>query len=271
MSSISRIRYYWIIALVALSSVRAQEIRGLPAGMDFVTIPAGTYLMGSPVNEIGRRSGGLVDQEIQHEVSVDSFQLMTTEVTQGMWEEVMETDIYYLRNNTNPDWDLSGVGSSYPVYYVSWENCHEFIERLNLIDPTYNYRLPSEAEWEYACRAGSSSRFFWGNSDAVSDISKYCWYRENSDESAQPVGLLEPNAWGLFDMIGNVCEWCEDVYPPSYDDCPTDGSPYKGSGRSHVVRGGSFGAIATACRSAFRLGSSSGDFITGFRVARSLN
>jgi len=227
------------------------------ACMEFVSIPGGSFYMGSPSSESDRDS-----DEARHRVTVGSFELMTTEVTQGMWEEVM---------GSNPAHDY-GVGDNYPVYYVSWNDCQEFIDRLNEMDPSHTYRLPSESEWEYACRAGTTTRFYWGDSDSESTMGRYCWYSGNSSSSTHPVASKEPNAWGLYDMSGNVWEWCEDKYTSDYDDCPTDGRAYTGSGSDRVLRGGSWLCSAEICRSADRSGYSPGNGLSylGFRVARSV-
>jgi len=223
--------------------------------------------MGSPSSEEDRDS-----DEVRHRVTVGSFELMTTEVTQGMWEAVMGEDIRELRDAANPDWSLRGEGDNYPIYYVSWNDCQDFIERLNEMDPSHTYRLPSESEWEYACRAGTTTRFYWGDSDSESTMGRYCWYSENSNSTTHLVAQKEPNAWGLYDMSGNVWEWCEDKYTSDYDDCPTDGSAYTGSGSNRVERGGSWSNSARFCRSANRSVSSPGIRFNylGFRVARSV-
>lgn len=228
----------------------------LPTGMEFVTIPAGSFQMGSPLSESDRESN-----EKQHRVTVRSFELMTTEVTQGMWREV-------LRNNPASGY---GVGDNYPVYNVSWYDCQEFIAVLNALDSRYTYRLPTEAEWEYACRAGTTTRFHWGNSDSSSDAGLYTWYLRNSNSATQPVAEKLPNPWGLYDMNGNVIEWCQDVFTRNYDDCPTDGSAYAGSGSSRVSRGGSWFYDARYCRSAIRYyyGPETRYNSLGFRLARS--
>ena len=236
-------------------------------GMDFVSIPAGSFEMGSPSSENNRDSN-----ESLHSVRVGSFEIMTTEVTQGMWEEVM---------GSNPSHDY-GEGSNYPVYYVSWEDCQEFIAKLNDLDRGHTYRLPTEAEWEYACRAGTSSAYYWGSSSSESVMKQNCWYEKNADdgywstphashEGTQPVGMKSPNAWGLYDMSGNVYEWCQDVYTSDYSSCPTDGSAYRGQGSYRVLRGGGWSSRARLCRSANRGGLSPGgrDLNLGFRLARS--
>jgi len=224
------------------------------AGMEFVSIPGGSFYMGSPSSESGRGS-----DEARHRVTVGAFELMTTEVTQGMWLEVMGSNPSYFTGDLNR-----------PVEKVFWNDCQEFIDRLNDMDPSHTYRLPSESEWEYACRAGTTTRFYWGDSEST--MGRYCWYTENSNSTTHPVAQTEPNAWGLYDMSGNVWEWCEDKYTSDYDDCPTDGRAYTGSGSDRVGRGGSWSLGARYCRSAYRLFSSPGGRFNslGFRVARSV-
>lgn len=250
----------------SLDSHNASE-HFLPDGMEFVTIPAGSFMMGSPSSESGRGN-----DEKRHLVTVSSFELMTTEVTQGMWEEVMGHSIQELRDRANPDWPLRGVGDNYPVYYVSWEDCQEFISMLSDLNDGYSYRLPTEAEWEYAARAGTTTRYYWGEDPNETQIGNYAWYDDNSNSRTHPVGQKLPNAWGLHDMSGNVWEWCEDVFTSNYDNCPTDGSAYTGSGSDRVLRGDSWSSFARGCRPANRgyYGPGYRFDILGFRVARSL-
>ncbi len=230
-------------------------------GMEFVTIPSGSFIMGSPFS----KESGRPDESPRHTVHINSFQLMTTEVTQGMWEEVMGSN-----PSDNPDYDY-GVGNNYPVYFVSWNDCQGFIDNLNEIDSNYTYRLPSESEWEYACRAGTATRFYWGDSDSDSVIVQYCWYSPISRVGFNPVGGKKPNSWGLYDISGNVWEWCQDRYHDSYDGVPADGSAWESSETSRrVLRGGTFAPNSRPCPSAFRSYFSADDrFSTGFRLARS--
>ena len=224
----------------------------LPSGMHFVSIPSGSFEMGSSVYSPERPV---------HTVYIDEFEMMTTEVTQGMWEEVM---------GSNPSHD-KGVGSDYPVYYVSWNDCQEFIDRMNDIDPGHTYRLPSESEWEYGCRAGTTTRFYWGDDPDETEIDEYAWWGGNSGSSTHPVAQKQPNAWGLYDMSGNVWEWCEDKWHSNYDGAPTNGSAYTRSGSSRVRRGGSwYNYFARYCRSAYRYYLSPGyrDYYLGFRLSR---
>jgi formylglycine-generating enzyme required for sulfatase activity len=250
-------------ALLALSCSRelaaGVTVEGPIDGMVFAWIPSGSFSMGSPSSEYGHISS----EGPVHAVTIRGFEMMTTEVTQGMWEEVVGT--LPLSVNDLADW---GVGSDYPVYAVSWDECQMFVDSLNARDSVYTYRLPSEAEWEYACRAGTSTAYYWG--DSVD--STYCWYDGNS-EALRPVGQKLPNAWGLFDMSGNVSEWCEDSYNLTYDGVPGDGSPWYSAENSYrVVRGGSIcdaGWIRSASRAYGIQSPESNDISRGFRLARS--
>ncbi|MBM3334436.1 formylglycine-generating enzyme family protein, partial [Candidatus Sumerlaeota bacterium] len=187
-----------------------------------------------------------------------------------------------------------GLGDNYPAYYVSWEDAQSFITALNnYVSNTsqgpWTFRLPNEAEWEYACRARTQTRFFFGDSLSVSDYatdgpaetlpgnrSDYMWWwfnckgNANGAYGSKPVGTKSPNQFGLYDMSGNVCEWCQDWYLGSYSGAPADGSAWESpAGSQRVVRGGSWYRDAHKCRSAAR---SSGipdrrDYGRGFRIA----
>jgi formylglycine-generating enzyme required for sulfatase activity len=236
--------------------------QGPLSGMEFASIPSGSFEMGSPESDPDSRD----KERPVHTVTFNySFELMTSEVTQGMWEEVMG-------NNPASNYGIVfGIRYDYPVYNVSWNDCQEFVDAMNNLDPSYEYRLPSETEWEYACRAGTSTRFYWGEDPDYSLIDQYAWYHDNSGDTTHPVAQKLPNAWGLYDMSGNVYEWCEDWYHAS--GAPTDGSAWVIPADSYrVIRGGSWYIDAGYCRSAFRgLGSPGGRYIVlGFRLARSV-
>jgi len=168
--------------------------------MKFVKIPAGKAMIGSWETEKGR-----FDDEQQIEVELDEpFYMMDTPVTQAMWEAVM---------GENPSYFNEGNGAEdRPVECVSWNDVQEFIKKLNEIyeDDGIEFRLPTEAEWEYACRAGSTTAYHFG--DDPSELSKYAWYGENSGGRTHRVAQKKPNAWGLYDMHGNVWEGCQDEY-----------------------------------------------------------
>jgi len=203
--------------------------------MEFVTIPPGSFMMGSPEDEEGRYS----NEGPLHEVTIQySFEMLTTEVTQRMWEDVMGSNPSGFQN---PD---------FPVETVSWQDCQFFIYRLNQLDREFSYRLPTEAEWEYACRAGTDTRFYSGDED--DDLDAIGWYSGNSGTTTASCGQLAPNAWGLFDMSGNVWEWCQDHFYGDYTGAPSDGSAWLDGGSSRVARGGSCGSPARRCRSAAR-------------------
>ncbi|SFM31184.1 formylglycine-generating enzyme family protein [Methanolobus profundi] len=206
-------------------------------GMEFVSIPSGEFQMGSVVPEKNwYRNEGPV-----HKVNIKrSFYLGRYLVTQEQWSEIMENDPSKFK------------GSGRPVDRVSWSAGQEFIARLNEKEDTVRYRLPSEAEWEYACRAGSITRYSFGDSET--ELDPYCYYG-NQDIGSHPVGEKKPNNWGLYDMHGNLWEWMQDVYHDSYDNAPRDGSAREdldGSRSMRVLRGGSWQTPAVGCRSASR-------------------
>ena len=218
-------------------------------GMEFVSLPAGEFNMGSPGEEKGRDK-----DERQHKVTISRpFYMQTTEVTQAQWRAVM---------GDNPShW----TGDDYPVENLSWSDCQEFIQELNQMEETNKYRLPTEAEWEYACRAGSTTRFFFGDNE--SQLGEYAWYGDNSGWKSHPVAQKKPNAWGLYDMYGNVWEWCQDWYGRYrlFRDTDPQG-PSSGSYR--VNRGGSLICDAHYCRSANRdYDSPRGGHYLGLRLA----
>ena len=218
--------------------------------MEFVWIPAGGFLMGSPSHEEGRDS-----DERQHEVRISQgFWMGKYEVTQGEWESVM---------GSNPSF-FNECGSRCPVEAVSWNDVQEFIRRLNErgSGSGYVYRLPTEAEWEYAAR-------FRTTGARHGELDDVAWYSGNSGGSTHQVGQKRGNAWGLFDMLGNVWEWTGDWYGQYPAGKVTDsGGPSTGSGR--VLRGGSWNSSARSVRFAYRTDYSPGNLggYLGFRLVR---
>jgi formylglycine-generating enzyme required for sulfatase activity len=200
-------------------------------GMKFTLVTAGEFYMGSEESD---------DEKPVHKVKIKNpFYLGTYPVAQREWKAVMRS---------NPS-DFKG--DDLPVEQVSWDNVQEFIMKLNEKEGTDKYRLPSEAEWEYACRAGTTTRYSFG--DDESELDDYAWYARNSDYKAYPVGQKKPNSWGLYDMHGNVWEWVQDKWHDSYDGAPTDGSVWEsGDGADRVFCGGSWDGGAGHCRSAAR-------------------
>ena len=241
--------------------------------MELVQIPAGSFQMGSPDTERSRYG----DEGPVHIVTIGyDFYMGKYEVTQGQWLAVMGT------SPGGYTWDY-GVGSEYPAYYVSWEDAQAFITAVNAhITATgqgpATLRLPSEAEWEYACRGGTQTRFYFGDSLGVGDSceddgerSQYMWYcGNNADYGSKPVGGKMPNGFGLHDMSGNLYEWCEDWWHSDYTGAPADGSAWVSPTASYrVLRGGNWGSSARSCRSAFRNRHSPSDryYLGGFRLA----
>jgi formylglycine-generating enzyme required for sulfatase activity len=213
-------------------------------GMKFVLIPAGTFIRKDDTVTLTK-----------------PFYLQSTQVTQGQWKRVMEKNPSHFKD----------CGDDCPVESVSWHNVQEFLKKLNQMEDTDKYRLPTEAEWEYACRAGSRTAYHFG--DNADKLGGYAWYKANSANKTHPVGQKEPNAFGLYDMHGNVWEWCEDWhgdYPTGDVEDPK--GPSKSKGGRRVLRGGSWRSSARHIRSAYRHWDYPGDrnYHFGFRVARGL-
>ncbi len=236
--------------------VKVEEAVDLGGGvkLDLVLIPAGRFVIGSPPGEQDR------DQdEDQQTVTIEKpFLIGKYEVTQEQWQGIM---------GSNP---AGCKGTKNPVETVSWNDCCAFIGKLNQKVPGEGFRLPTEAEWEWACRAGAATAFHWG--DSWNDLGDYAWSFDNSARSTQPVGRKKPNAWGLYDMAGNVWEWCASPYASWYN-----GSQQKSAGdpgACPVLRGGSWDCFGrNSCRCADRtlhLPSSRYRHY-GFRVARTVS
>jgi formylglycine-generating enzyme required for sulfatase activity len=216
-------------------------------GMKFVLIPSGTFTMGSPSSENGRGN-----DETQHRVRLTkAFYLQTTEVTQGQWYAVMGTrpwsGMEYVRDRC----------SDCAASYISWDDAQRFIKKLNEKEGTNKYRLPTEAEWEYACRAGSTTMFCFGNSESI--LGEYAWYIYNvffdsREKYPHTIAQKKPNTWGLYDMHGNLDEWCQGWYEKNYPTGDITDPTGPSSGTSRVLRGGSWRNPARFCRSASRGG-----------------
>ena len=220
-------------------------------GQKFKLIPAGEFMMGDKQWD---------DSNNMHKVRITkSFYLGVYQVTQKEWGAVM---------GSNPS---NFKGDDLPVENVSWDDCQEFIERLNKKEGTYAYRLPTEAEWEYACRAGSAVKFCFG--DDESKLGRYAWYGSNSVKKTHSVGTKAPNTWGLYDMHGNVWEWCEDWYDTNYyKESPKDDPQGPSNGSYRVFRGGSWNYEAANCASGNRRRNGPGrrSDNLGLRLARSV-
>lgn len=198
------------------------------SGMEFAFVPAGSFQMGS--------SGDPNEQPVHQVTFASGFYIGRYEVTQAQWQKVM---------SNNPS-NFSSCGENCPVEQVSWDDVQEFIKKLNAQNDGYQYRLPSEAEWEYACRAGTTG-------DEAGDPNAMAWYTSNADYKTHPVGQKQANAWGLYDMHGNVAEWVMDFEYNNYQGAPTDGSARgKGVSDNRMERGGSWRLDDKHLRSAQR-------------------
>lgn len=233
-------------------------------GMEFVLIPAGKFDMGSPTREKCRK---LWESPV-HRVTIEKpFYLGRYPVTQEQWQKVMGNNPSYFR------------GKKHPVENVSWNEVQVFFRKLNSMENAGEknliFRLPTEAEWEYAARAGTATAYFFGNDE--SKLKEYAWFLENSGLETHPVGLRKPNPWGLYDIYGNTGEWVQDEYHISYRGAPSDGRAWENSFSSvstpvRIRRGGGWNGNAGCCRSAERLFAAQDKRLNslGFRAVREL-
>jgi formylglycine-generating enzyme required for sulfatase activity len=205
-------------------------------GMEFVMIPPGSFRMGGDKN----REQAEDHENPIHTVSFSKPILMGKHaVTQGQWFTVMDGNPSRFKDDLRP------------VEMVSWNDAQVFIKALNNIEKTETYRLPTEAEWEYAARAGSESAYAFGGN--ANGLGQYAWYRKNSHNQTHPVGELEPNAWGLYDMHGNVHEWCQDWFDREYySRSPSHAPSGPEEGLARSLRGGDWGSGRWYCRCASR-------------------
>ena len=225
------------------SEMRAEtivDLPGLPEGAQelvLVQVPAGTFQMGSPASEPGREE----NEGPAHKVRIaKGFLVGKYEVTQAQWLTVMEE---------NPS---TQKGDDLPVNRVSWDECQGFLQRLNALRGTTRFRLPTEAEWEYACRAGTTTTTYFGAGEAsAQQLLAHAWFRNNAAGELHPVGQKHANPWGLHDMYGNVWEWCQDWYAPYSSFALTDPQGPK-MGTERIFRGASLIGRPRYLRSADR-------------------
>jgi sulfatase modifying factor 1 len=214
--------------------------------MSFNKIPAGTFMMGSPETE-----EELTDNETQHPVTISkAFYMQTTEVTQGQWKAVMGTEPWVAKGQRQ----VVKEGDNYPATYVSWYDALAYCKNLSVKEGKI-YFLPTEAEWEYACRAGTETRWSFGDNESA--LGDYAWHDKNAgdvdEKYPHQVGLKKPNAFGLYDMHGNVYEWCHDYFEEDYyKQSPAKDPTGPTSGSSRVLRGGSWSYDSRGTRSAVR-------------------
>lgn len=228
----------------------------IDTGRKRVEIPGGPNLGGSslffsiaPQHKIGSRESVYVK-------IARSFAMCTTEVTQGQWKEIM---------GNNPS-EFHNCGDNCPVENVSWNEAKEFIKKLNARTGK-QYRLPSEQEWAYACQAGVNSEYC--GSDNIDSVA---WYQGNAENETHPISTKRANAWGIYDMSGNVWEWVEDSWHEDFKGAPTDGGPWIGDSTNRVIRGGSWFSDAQSVHATKRFGfnQSGRSNNIGFRIARTL-
>ncbi len=205
-------------------------------GENIVPIPSGTFEMGC---SDGDKDCGL-DEYPSHTVTISSFKMSSCEVTQGQWKAVM---------GSNPSY-FSDCGDDCPVETVSWNDAQNFIDELNS-QTGKNYRLPTEAEWEYAARAGTTTKWYCGDYETCLD--DIAWYNDNSGRQTHPAGQKQPNARGIYDISGNVWEWVADSYDRDYYEYSPSTDPQgPSSGSAQVLRGGSWNYYPWYCRSSYR-------------------
>ncbi|MFN6143058.1 MAG: formylglycine-generating enzyme family protein [Pseudanabaena sp.] len=221
--------------------------------LEMVRVPSGKFMLGAPPNEVGKRDqkSPLVD------VRVAAFYIAKFAVTQEQWVMMMGNNPAHFRESLQA-----------PMENISWIEAQDFCRRLTARSPyAYAYRLPSEAEWEYACRAGTNTAYHFGDSPA--QLADYAWFVDNSNKRSQPIGQKVPNPWGLYEMHGGVWEWCEDAWHDNFQGAPADGSAWiEGNSGRRVRKGGSWSNEAKLCRSASRDWHWQGDRYNdiGFRV-----
>ena len=241
--------FFFFADLFSLSVESADEpllgqtlTANLPGGatMEFVWIEPGTFVMGSPDSEEDRQD----DEGPQHEVTISrGFWLGKYELTKGQWEAVMDTTPWFEHEELWGPPDLDE-----PASYISWNDVQFFVQKLNTAEGDSLYRLPTEAEWEYACRAGTTT--WWSFGDDENQLGEYAWYDGNAGR-VHPVGMKRPNPWGLYNMHGNVGEWCQDRYGVYSRGVQTDPTGPE-RGYLHVIRGGNYWDPASTTRPAYR-------------------
>lgn len=225
--------------------------------MEMVRIPSGKFAIGSPSNEAGRRE----NESPISEISVPAFYMAKFAVTQEQWVAIMGSNPSMFRENLQA-----------PVENVSWNEAQDFCRKL-AARSQHLYRLPSESEWEYTCRAGTNTAYHFGDSPAL--LADYAWFADNANKRSHPIGQKVPNPWGLYEMHGGVWEWCEDVWHDNFNGAPADGSAWVSDGYTsrRVRKGGSWSNEARLCRAASREWHWQSDRYNdiGFRVAISAN
>ncbi|MBD5396834.1 formylglycine-generating enzyme family protein [bacterium] len=229
--------------------------------MEMVYVEGGTFEMGTTVEQ----GDDVWDSEPVRTIKLDSFYIGKYEVTQAQWKTVMGTNVKEQRDKVNPEYGIYGEGDNYSMYYINWEEAQEFCKKLSEATGK-KYVLPTEAQWEYAARGGNKSQHYkYAGSDNIDDVA---WYGEDDDNgTVHPIGGKNTNELGIYDMSGNVWEWCLDWYA-DYDENDTDNPQGPANGTYRIQRGGSWIDRAENCRVSSRLDNSPDDrsYIAGFRV-----
>ncbi|MGM9799212.1 MAG: formylglycine-generating enzyme family protein [Muribaculaceae bacterium] len=229
------------------------EVNGVT--FEMVKVPGGTFTMGATAEQ---GDDAWDDEKPTHSVTLSGYYIGKYEVTQAQWKAIMGNNPSYLK------------GDNLPVEKVSWYDCQEFIKKLNQLTGK-NFSLPTEAQWEYAARGGKSGGTKYSGSDNIGNVA---WYLDNADNKTHPVGEKSPNDLGIYDMSGNVWEWCQDWYDSNYyKNSPTTNPTGYGSVSEHVVRGGSWNSSARYCRVSFRSNSTPDNeyYYLGFRLCLSIS
>lgn len=208
--------------------------------LEMIKIPSGEFLMGSPFGD------GNNSEYPQHLVNISEFYLGKYPITQPQWQIIIGNNPAYFKEQLSI-FTNQGVLGHFPVESVSWHDCQDFCQKLSQKTGKF-FKLPSESQWEYACRAGATTRYYFGNSQA--QLAEFAWYQDNSHNKIQSVGKKAPNNWGLYDLLGNVWEWCEDSWANSYHNTPIDGMAWEGNNqkKKKILRGGSWFDSALQCR-----------------------
>jgi formylglycine-generating enzyme required for sulfatase activity len=283
----SKLTYKLVITVPVAGAVQQRDdgieefyVRG--AKFRMVHVAGGRFEMGATMEQ----GNDAYEREYPtHWVTLSDYQIGETEVTQELWETVMGTSVRQQREKANSSWSLYGEGGSYPMYYISWDECQEFIKKLNALTGC-SFRLPTEAEWEYAARGGKESKgYTYCGSNTLDDVG---WYWKNSGDKflngvdsdqdwdkvetnhcqTHPVGTMYANELGLYDMSVNVWEWCSDWYS-NYSESPQTNPKGPSTGSNRVYRGGGWNHNARFCRVSFRSQASSGyrSYYLGLRLA----
>lgn len=254
--------FYSVLSVVVLAGCNkdfTESVKGV--SFEMVYVKGGTFSMGA--TEV-QGDDAWINEKPVHSVTLSDYYIGKFEVTQELWEKVMGTTIKQQRDKEDRSLSLLSVGSAYPMYFVNWEEAWEFCRRLSQLTGR-TYVLPTEAQWEYAARGGERSKGYkYSGSNTIDNVA---WYRDNSNSSAHPVSTKQANELGIYDMSGNVSEWCSDRYSSYSSNVQTDSiGPEISSER--VFRGGGWFTDAEYCRVSFRYGYNPGYryFDGGFRV-----